>query len=77
MFGFRLGAAEPGNYEIVMALRDDLAGRSFELREPFKVIEPLPPSAMREQPAAATPPAETTPPAATTPSAAAQRPPGN
>ena len=25
-----------------MAIRDDLAGRSFELREPFKVVEPLP-----------------------------------
>ena len=40
-----------------MAIRDDIAGRSFEMREPFKVVEPLPASAMP-------------PPAATAPSAA-------
>jgi hypothetical protein len=55
LFGFRLEGAEPGDYEIVMAIRDDIAGRSFELREPFRVGEPLPPSAM---PPAASAPAE-------------------
>jgi hypothetical protein len=62
LFGFRLAGAEPGDYEIVMAVRDDLAGRSFELREPFRVVEPLPPSALpaAAQPAAA--PAAATPP---------------
>jgi hypothetical protein len=67
LFGFRLAGAEPGDYEIVMAVRDDLAGRSFELREPFRVVEPLPPSALptAAQPAAAQPaaaPAAATPP---------------
>ncbi len=62
MFGFRLTDTPPGDYEIVMAVRDDVAGRSFDLREPFKVGEPLPASAMPpSQPAgtqAPPPPAE-------------------
>jgi VWFA-related protein len=44
-FGFRLADADPGDYEIVMVIRDEIAGRSFELHEPFRVVEPLPPSA--------------------------------
>jgi len=59
-FGFRLTDAPLGDYEIVMAIRDDIAGRSFELREPFKVVEPLPASAM--PPPAATAPSAGTPP---------------
>jgi VWFA-related protein len=55
MFGFRLEGAEPGDYEIIMAIRDDLAGRSFEMREPFKVVEPLPPSALPPPPTANAP----------------------
>ncbi len=82
-FGFRLADAPPGDYEIVMAVRDDIAGQSIEVREPFKVIEALPasamPSAVSTQPAAtqpaATQPAATPPPAeappATTPPATA------
>jgi len=58
MFGFRLDGAPPGDYEIVMAIRDDLAGRSFELREPFRVTEPLPASALPAPPSANAPPAE-------------------
>jgi VWFA-related protein len=53
MFGFRLAGAQPGDYEIVMAIRDDLAGRSFEVHEPFRVVEPLPASAMPPARAAA------------------------
>jgi hypothetical protein len=45
-FGFKLADAPIGDYEIVMAIRDDLAGRSIEMREPFKVVELLPASAM-------------------------------
>ena len=45
MFGFRLTDAPPGDYEIVMAIRDELAGQSFEMREPFKVGPPLPATA--------------------------------
>jgi len=64
MFGFRLDGAAPGDYEIVMAIRDDLAGRSFELKEPFRVVEPLPASALPPPPSANAPPAAevTTPP---------------
>jgi VWFA-related protein len=36
--GFSLKGAQPGSYEIVMSVRDELARRSLELREPFKVI---------------------------------------
>jgi VWFA-related protein len=52
LVGFRLADAPPGDYEMVMAIRDDLAGQSIEVREPFKVVEPLPPSAMPKAPAA-------------------------
>jgi len=55
MFGFRLTDTPPGDYEIVMAVRDDVAGRSFDLREPFKVVEPLPASAMPAAPPAGVP----------------------
>jgi VWFA-related protein len=59
-FGFKLADVPPGDYEIVMAVRDDIAGRSFEISEPFKVTEPLPASAL--PPAAAKPTAAATPP---------------
>ena len=67
-FGFKLANAPLGDYELVMAVRDDLAGRSVELREPFKVVEPLPASALPQAPAAAAPGAGT-PPTASAPSA--------
>ncbi len=55
-FGFKLADVPPGDYEIVMAVRDDIAGRSFEISEPFKVTEPLPASALPPRaPRAATP----------------------
>jgi VWFA-related protein len=69
-FGFKLAQAPVGDYEIVMAIRDDIAGRSVELREPFKVVEPLPASASAPAAAPAAPPAGTTPPAGTAPPAA-------
>jgi len=52
MFGFKLAAFTPGEYEIFMTFRDELAGRSLELREPFTVV-----------PALAIPAPESTPPA--------------
>jgi hypothetical protein len=76
-FGFKLADAPVGDYDLVMAVRDDLAGRSVEMREPFKVVEPLPASAMPSAPAAAAPPAGTTPPAATAPPASTATPPGS
>jgi VWFA-related protein len=70
-FGFKLANAPVGDYEMVMAIRDDIAGRSIELKEPFKVVEPLPASALPRAPAAAAPDSETTPSTATTPPATA------
>jgi VWFA-related protein len=67
MFGFTLNGVAPGDYEIVMAIRDDLAARSFELREPFRVVEPLPPSAEPPAPPAPPAPGTATPPGAATP----------
>ena len=43
VFGFPLGDAEPGDYEIVMTLRDEIAGGTLERREPFRVV-PAPPA---------------------------------
>jgi hypothetical protein len=60
-FGFKLADVPPGDYEIVMAIRDDIAGRSFEMSEPFRVVEPLPASALPPA-AAGTPTAGGTPP---------------
>ena len=45
MFGFRLTDAAPGDYEMLMTIRDDLAGQSIEIREPFRVVPPLPAAA--------------------------------
>jgi VWFA-related protein len=42
MFGFRLVDTPPGDYEILMTIRDDLAGQSMEIVEPFTVGPPLP-----------------------------------
>jgi VWFA-related protein len=40
MIGFSLGDAAPGDYEIVMRVKDELSGRSLELHEPFSVTAP-------------------------------------
>jgi hypothetical protein len=63
-FGFKLADAPVGDYELVMAIRDDLAARSFELHEPFRVVEPLPESALppAPQPTATAPSASAAPP---------------
>lgn len=41
LFGFRLTDFAPGDYEIFMTFRDEVAGRSVEMREPFKVVPAL------------------------------------
>jgi VWFA-related protein len=71
MFGFRLGAAPPGQYDLMMTLRDELSGKSLELHEPFTVVP-----AFGFAPAEPTvKPAETTvPAAAATPAAAPAEP---
>jgi VWFA-related protein len=50
LFGFRLTDAAPGDYEILMTIRDDLAGQSIEIREPFSVGPPLPAAATASAP---------------------------
>jgi len=51
LFGFRLTDAAPGNYEILMTIRDELAGQSMEILEPFTVGPPLPATASAQAPA--------------------------
>jgi VWFA-related protein len=51
-FGFPLTDATPGDYEILMTIRDELAGQSIEIREPFTVGPPLPATATAQAPPA-------------------------
>jgi hypothetical protein len=44
MFVVSLDYATPGEYEMVMNVRDELSGKTLELREPFTVVPPPPPS---------------------------------
>jgi VWFA-related protein len=39
LFGFSLQNLQPGNYEIVLTVTDELRGQIKELREPFSVVE--------------------------------------
>ena len=41
MIGFSLADATPGDYEIVMRVKDELSGKSLELHEPFSVTPAL------------------------------------
>ncbi len=43
LVGTRLVAAEPGDYEFVLTVRDEIAGKTLELREPFTVTPAAPP----------------------------------
>jgi VWFA-related protein len=56
-FGFKLADASPGQYELFMTLRDDVAGVSTEVRESFEVLPPgaLPVTPMNAQAPAAAP----------------------
>jgi hypothetical protein len=40
MFVVSLDYATPGEYEMVMNVRDELSGKTLELREPFTVVPP-------------------------------------
>jgi hypothetical protein len=40
MIGFSLEDAAPGDYEIVMRVKDELSGQSLEIHEPFSVTAP-------------------------------------
>jgi VWFA-related protein len=41
LFGVILDDAAPGDYEVVLRFRDEVAGKSLELREPFRVVSAL------------------------------------
>ena len=45
MVGFSLENAAPGDYDIVMSFKDELAGKTLELHEPFTVSARLPQAA--------------------------------
>jgi VWFA-related protein len=40
LHGIALGGATPGDYELVLQVRDEIAGRTVEVREPFQVEAP-------------------------------------
>jgi VWFA-related protein len=40
LFGVVLDDATPGDYEVVLTFRDEIAGKTLELREPFRVVPP-------------------------------------
>jgi hypothetical protein len=42
--GAKLAGAEPGDYELVLTVRDELAGKTLEVREPFTVTAAAPSS---------------------------------
>lgn len=43
VFGFSLETVAPGDYEIVMTVRDEIAGETLEVNEPFRVLPPVRP----------------------------------
>ena len=46
MIGFSLAHVPPGDYELVIRLRDELSGDRLEQREPFRVSDPAASSAL-------------------------------
>jgi hypothetical protein len=42
LVGTRLADFEPGDYEVVLSLKDEVAGKSLEVREPFSVTPAAP-----------------------------------
>jgi hypothetical protein len=64
IIGFPLEVAPPGEYELVMSVKDELSGKTVALREPFTVVAnaTAPPSTASSPP---TTPGEASPPAAT------------
>lgn len=64
MIGFSLEWAEPGDYELIMLVRDELSGKIVAMKEPFTVVEAPPVPATPATPAAqaspgSDPPAQT------------------
>jgi hypothetical protein len=48
MIGISLESATPGDYELVMRVKDEYSGDRLELREPFHVSAPAAPAAAGE-----------------------------
>jgi hypothetical protein len=40
LHGIALRGAQPGEYELVLTVRDDLADQAVEMREPFEIVSP-------------------------------------
>jgi hypothetical protein len=40
MIGFPVDRAAPGNYDLVMTFKDEIAGTSLEVKEPFGIVGP-------------------------------------
>jgi len=51
MIGFSLDTASPGDYQLLLRLKDEFSGSRLELREPFRVSAPLPAPAAPPAPA--------------------------
>ena len=51
--GIALRGASPGQYELVLTVKDELAGRSVEVREPFEIVGRVGGALARPDPAAA------------------------
>jgi hypothetical protein len=47
---FPLQDASPGEYEILLRFRDELAGAALEIREPFTVVSPQPKNELEARP---------------------------
>lgn len=39
LMGFRLDGAQPGEYEMVLSVKDEASGKALEVKEPFTVVE--------------------------------------
>jgi VWFA-related protein len=58
MIGFPLEWATPGDYDLVMSVKDELSGKRVDMREPFTVVAAPPAPAAQALPAQS-PPAQT------------------
>lgn len=39
LMGFRLDGAQPGEYEMILSVKDEVSGKALEVKEPFTVVE--------------------------------------
>ena len=50
MIGFPVDNAPPGNYELVMTIKDEIGGTSIELKEPFGIVAGDTPTPVADKP---------------------------